>query len=125
MKQCLLADDSAVIRKVARRILEDLDFDVLEAEDGRTALDICGEEMPDIILLDWNMPEFDGVEFLKELRRMEGGKQPKVVFCTTENDVVTIARAMRAGANHHLMKPFDRAILTAKLAEAGILSPVS
>lgn len=120
MKTCLVVDDSSVIRKVARRILEDLQFSVDEAADGQEALDKCRIAMPDAIFLDWNMPVMDGLEFLKALRDEEGGKGPKVVFCTTENDVAHIAKAMRAGANEYIMKPFDREIVEAKFAEVGL-----
>ncbi|MEQ8656709.1 MAG: response regulator [Hyphomicrobiales bacterium] len=120
MKTCLVVDDSSVIRKVARRILEDLHFEVLEAADGQEALEMCREAMPDSIFLDWNMPVMDGLEFLKALRAEEGGMEPKVVFCTTENDVAHIAKAMRAGANEYIMKPFDREIVEAKFAEVGL-----
>jgi two-component system chemotaxis response regulator CheY len=78
--------------------------------------------MPDIILLDWSMPVMDGVEFLSQLRKqLSGGDKPKVVFCTTENDVAQIAKAMRAGADDFLLKPFDRDIVEAKLQEVGAL----
>lgn len=120
MKSCLVVDDSSVIRKVARRILEDMNFAVDEAGDGQQALDRCRMEMPDAIFLDWNMPVMDGLEFLRALRAEEGGKEPKVVFCTTENDVAHIAKAMRAGANEYIMKPFDREIVEAKFAEVGL-----
>jgi two-component system, chemotaxis family, chemotaxis protein CheY len=118
--KCLVVDDSAVIRKVARRILEGMNFTIMEAEDGSKALDVCSLTMPDAILLDWNMPVMDGYEFLKSLRKTENGSKPKVVFCTTENDVAHIARAMHAGANEYIMKPFDRDILTSKFREIGL-----
>ena len=121
MKTCLVADDSSVIRKVARRILEGLDFQVFEAEDGEKALSACKHGLPDVILLDWSMPNMDGYEFLNNLRRMAGGHQPKVVFCTTENDVGLIARALHLGADECIMKPFDQDILTAKFQEAGLV----
>lgn len=121
MKSCLVVDDSSVIRKVARRILEDLSFTITEAEDGQKALEKCQQQMPDGILLDWNMPVMDGLEFLAELRRLKGGDAPKVVFCTTENDVGHIARAIRAGANEYIMKPFDREIVEAKFQEVGLI----
>ena len=111
MKTCLVVDDSSVIRKVARRILEGLDFQIIEAEDGEKALEACKRSLPDAILLDWNMPVMDGYEFLGNLRRMPGGDAPKVVFCTTENDVAHIARALHAGANEYIMKPFDKDIV--------------
>ncbi len=121
MKHCLVVDDSAVIRKVARRILEGLSFRVSEAENGEQALLACRNEMPDAVLLDWNMPVMDGYEFLKNLRRTPDGDRPKVVFCTTENDVAHIARAMHAGADEYIMKPFDKEIVTAKLQEVGLV----
>jgi two-component system chemotaxis response regulator CheY len=121
MKHCLVVDDSAVIRKVARRILEGLSLRVTEAEDGKLALAACRLEMPDAVLLDWSMPVMDGYEFLKELRRLPRGNEPKVVFCTTENDVAHIARAMHAGADEYVMKPFDREIMTEKFQEVGLI----
>lgn len=121
MKHCLVVDDSAVIRKVARRILEGLAFRISEAEDGEKALVVCQKDMPDAVLLDWNMPVMDGYEFLKHLREMPNGGEPKVVFCTTENDVGHIARALHAGANEYIMKPFDREIVTAKFQEVGLV----
>jgi two-component system, chemotaxis family, chemotaxis protein CheY len=121
MKTCLIVDDSSVIRKVARRILEGLDFQIVEAENGEEAVETCRRQMPDAILLDWNMPKMDGYEFLRELRRLPGGDSPKVVFCTTENDVAHIARALHAGANEYIMKPFDKDIVEAKFQEVGLL----
>src|ERR1700716_1866990 len=121
MKSCLVVDDSSVIRKVARRILEGLEFQISEAEDGEQALDACRVQMPDAGLRDWNMPKMDGYEFLRALRRLPHGDRPKVVFCTTENDVAHIARALHAGANEYIMKPFDKDIVEAKFQEVGLL----
>ena len=121
MKTCLVVDDSSVIRKVARRILEGLSFSITEAEDGQQAIDACKRDMPDAVLLDWNMPVMDGYEFLKALRKMPGGDKPEVVFCTTETDVVHIARALHAGANEYIMKPFDKEIVEAKFQEVGLI----
>ncbi len=121
MASCLIVDDSKVVRMVARRILQDLDFACLEAEDGQVALDACLEEMPDVVLLDWNMPVMSGIDFLRELRKTEGGDKPVVVFCTTENDMAHIREAISAGANEYIMKPFDRAIIEAKFSQVGVL----
>jgi two-component system chemotaxis response regulator CheY len=117
MKSCLVVDDSSVVRKVARRILEDLDFIVDEAEDGQEAFDKCRQEMPDAILLDWQMPIMSGLEFLKLLRGYVGGQTPKVVYMVTENDIGQIAIALKAGINDYMMKPFDRELLEAKFTE--------
>ena len=121
MKTCLVVDDSSVIRKVARRILEGMEFQIVEAEDGVQALDACRKQLPEAVLLDWNMPNMDGYEFLRSLRRMPGGDAPKVVFCTTENDVAHIARALHAGANEYIMKPYDKEIVEAKFQEVGLI----
>ncbi|MGO4705025.1 PleD family two-component system response regulator [Microvirga sp. 2MCAF38] len=120
MKHCLIVDDSTVIRKVARRILEEMSFRVSEAENGEKGLAACQSEMPDAVLLDWNMPVMDGYEFLGRLRLLPGGGEPKVVFCTTENDIAFISRALDAGANEYIMKPFDKDILVAKFHEVGL-----
>ena len=121
MKQCLVVDDSRVIRKVARRILEELAFEIDEAADGQEALNHCRKSMPDAILLDWNMPVMNGIDFLRQLRNEPGGTIPVVVFCTTENDMEHISEAMLAGANEYVMKPFDGDIIQAKFMEVGLL----
>ena len=121
MTTCLVVDDSGVVRKVARRIVEALGFHVVEAEDGEKALEACKQAMPEAVLLDWNMPVMDGLEFLVRLRGLAGGDAPKVVFCTTENGMDHIARALEAGANEYIMKPFDRDIVTAKFQEVGLV----
>ena len=125
MRTCLVVDDSSVVRKIARQILESLDFQVIEAEDGEKALEVCKRGLPDAILLDWNMPVMDGYEFLGNLRRMPGGDAPKVVFCTTENDVDHITRALQGGANEYIMKPFDKEIVAAKFQEVGLIQQAS
>ena len=121
MKTCLVVDDSSVIRKIARRILEEMNFQIVEAEDGEKALEICKRGLPDAVLLDWNMPVMDGYEFLRSLRQLPDGDRPKVVFCTTENGIDHIARALHAGANEYIMKPFDREIVAAKFQEIGLI----
>ena len=122
MKQVLVVDDSPVIRKIARRILEGMRFQTAEAADGKEALAACAFLMPDAILLDWNMPVLDGFGFLKQLRRLPNGDRPKVIFCTSEYDVAQIARAMHSGADEVMMKPFDRDILKAKFETIGMVA---
>ena len=121
MRTCLVVDDSRVVRKVSRRILEEIGFDVAEAADGVEALAWCRAAMPAAILLDWNMPVMDGLEFLTQLRREPGGDKPVVVFCTVENDPDHIAKARDAGAVEYIMKPFDSDIIESRFVEAGLL----
>jgi len=120
MKSCLVVDDSKVIRKVARHILETLDFEVREAGDGREALDSCLATPPDVILLDWNMPVMSGMDFLRALKDSDIVRKPKVVFCTTENGMAYIRAAIEAGADEYVMKPFDRETLESKLQIVGV-----
>jgi len=119
MKTCLVVDDSNVVRKVARRILEKLNLEIVEAENGQQALEQCQQAMPDAILLDYHMPGMGTVEFLSTLRGMFGGKRILVVYCTTENDTADITRTIAAGADDYLIKPFDRQSLQAKFAAVG------
>ena len=118
-RNCLIVDDSRIIRKVARRIVEALGFEVDEAADGAEALAFCAATMPEVVLLDWNMPVMDGLTFLRRLRALPGGAEPKVLFCTIETAVERIAEALSAGADDYVMKPFDGDILHAKFAEVG------
>jgi two-component system, chemotaxis family, chemotaxis protein CheY len=121
MKTCLVVDDSRVIRMVARKVLQEMQFNVREAANGQDALAQCCEEMPDAVLLDWNMPVMDGIQFLEALRQMPDGDVPVVVFCTTENDMTQIQRALDLGASEYIMKPFDSEILQMKFAQVGLL----
>ena len=120
-RNCLVVDDSRVVRKVARRILEANGFLVTEAGDGQQALDACRAGLPDFVLLDWNMPVMDGITFLRALRGEFGPANPPVIFCTTENDMTHIEMAMSSGAQEYIMKPFDEDILMGKLDQAGLL----
>ena len=120
-QSCLVVDDSRVVRKVARRILEGHGFAVREAEHGQQALDACDTAMPDCVLLDWNMPVMSGIDFLKALRAKYGPDRPRVVFCTTETEMSFIKQAIEHGAQEFIMKPFDEEILIGKLAQVGLL----
>ena len=121
MKLCLVVDDSRVVRKVERRILEDLGFEVAEAADGVEALAWVRTAMPDVVLLDWHMPTMSGLEFLRRLRKEPGGATPRVVFCSVESDLDRIREALDEGADEYIMKPFDGDIVASKLALAGVL----
>ncbi|MEW5422261.1 response regulator [Amorphus sp. 3PC139-8] len=121
-KTCLVVDDSRAVRRVVRRILEDLSFTVSEAENGQVALEVCSSAMPDAILLDWNMPLSDGPSFLKALRSRPDGSTPKVIFCTSQSELDNITRAIDYGANEYIMKPFDSDLIKEKLCEVGLIT---
>jgi len=120
LKTCLVVDDSRVIRKVARRILEELGFDVAEAADGADALSFCRTSMPEAILLDWHMPVMSGPEFLRRLRLEPGGEAPRVIYCSGESQIPRIREALESGADEFIIKPFDTGIMVGKLTSAGL-----
>jgi len=114
-KRCLLIDDSATVRKVAKRLLQTFEYNVEEAENGLIGLEMCSRKMPDLVLLDWNMPVMNGIEFLRYLRREKGGAEVRVIFCTTLSDSAHIREAVAAGADDYIIKPFDSFTLRTKL----------
>jgi FOG: CheY-like receiver len=116
MKKALVVDDSRAIRQIERKYLEELGFEVLEAENGKEALEVL-KEHPDIslILLDWHMPVMNGYEFLKTLRANPQYQEIKVMMVTTENQQKSVIDAIMAGANEYLMKPFDKEMLETKI----------
>jgi two-component system chemotaxis response regulator CheY len=122
VKQCLVVDDSRVVRKVVRRILEGLQLSIEEAANGMEALECVRRAMPDAILLDWASPQSGAPEFLRTLRREPGGEKPIVIFAAIENDPAQISEAIKSGANDFVMKPFDRETIQATFTEAGILN---
>lgn len=120
-RQCLIVDDSRVVRKVSRAIVESVGYQVIEAENGEEALARCRAAMPDLVLLDWDMPVMTGIEFITELRKIDCPVPPKAVFCTSKSGVHDIHRGIGAGADEYVTKPFDRESLLAKLANIGAI----
>jgi Response regulator containing CheY-like receiver domain and AraC-type DNA-binding domain len=121
MTTCLIVDDSKIVRKVVRRIVEVFGFTILEAENGREAVDHVRATAVDVMILDWNMPVMDGMECMKTIRGDTEVQQPKIIFCTTENEFNKIQQAMMNGADEYVMKPFDEAIIAGKLSQLGII----
>jgi two-component system chemotaxis response regulator CheY len=124
-RTCLVVDDSLVVRKAARRIIEGFGFTVREAKDGQEALDACRAGLPDAVLLDWNMPVMDGITFLRAARAEFGAEHPRIVLCTTESEFTRIVEALEAGAQEYVMKPFDAEILRDKFIQVGLLEPAA
>ena len=116
---CLVVDDSRVIRKVSSKIAKSLGYNVIEAQDGIEALARCKQAMPELVLTDWDMPEMDGLEFVRQLRAIPTAKAPTVVFCTSKGQVEDIHAGVKAGADDYIVKPFDESALRAKLEKLG------
>ncbi len=108
MKRCLFVDDSAVIRKVAKRILGGPDLKVLEASSGFDAMAMCVADMPDFIVVDGALPDMTAVEFIRRVRAIECSFRPQIAVCLTEVDIGAIMRTKRAGAQGYILKPFNR-----------------
>lgn len=118
--RALLVDDSRFVRGFLRGLLEERGFECEEAADGQAALDLLhGGSMIDIAFVDWNMPVMNGLELVQHLRR-EGFSEMKVMMVTTEAENDFIVRALDAGADEYLMKPFDEEALSDKLAMLGV-----
>jgi len=113
----LLTDDSKSIRLIMRKYLIDLNVtDMLEASNGRECLEILAANMPvDLIILDWNMPEIDGMEVLKTIRATEQYQSVRVVMCTSDSNREDVILALRAGANNYITKPFDESAVREKI----------
>ena len=119
--RALIVDDSRFVRELLRGLLEAKDIECEDAADGRAGLDQLHSGPPfDLALVDWNMPEMNGLEMLRQLRA-EGYADLKVLMVTTEAENEFILRALDAGADEYLMKPFDDEALTDKLAMLGIV----
>lgn len=121
MRTCLIVDDSKIVRKVSRGIIEPMGYNILEAENGEEALALALANPIQVVMLDWNMPVMNGLDFLVKLRASPGIEQPQVIFCTTENEMSKIIEAMQAGANEYVMKPYDENIIRGKFEQLGLL----
>ena len=122
MKTCLIVEDSSIVRKIARRIVEGLGFEVVEAEDGVDALVVCKRAMPEAILLDWNMPVMDGYTFITEVRANPDWRNVTLMMVTTESEQGQIVRALAAGAHEYVIKPFTPDAIAEKLELLGLTS---
>ena len=119
--RALIVDDSRFVRGYLRGLLQEKGVECEEAADGQAGLDrLHGDQIFDLALLDWNMPVMNGLEMLKELRA-EGFNGIKVMIVTTEAENDFILRALEAGADEYLMKPFDDEALKEKLAMLGLV----
>jgi two-component system chemotaxis response regulator CheY len=121
MKTCLVVDDSSVIRKIARRILEEMDFQIIEAEDGEQALEACKRAMPTAVLLDWNMPSWMATNSCVICAVCPAAMCPRSCSAPPKTTSHTLRARCMPAPNEYIMKPFDKDIVTAKFQEVGLI----
>ena len=119
----IVIDDSKAMRKILRKFLEDLDFSVLEAGNGQEALEVLdsADSVPELALIDWNMPEMNGLEFVVEARKRPEWRSMTLVMVTTESEHSQIVRALASGAHEYVIKPFTKDGMIDKLALLGLV----
>jgi len=122
LAKALVVDDSRAVRMILSRTLKEIGFEVREAGNGREALEVMAAEnnAVHLVLADWNMPEMNGLDLLKNLRRNPELASLVIVMVTTETEMGQMVTALEAGANEYVMKPFTKDILVEKLQMAGI-----
>ena len=118
MAKCVIADDSRIIRMLLSKIMANLNFEVIEAEDGEEVVEMVE---PAVVIMDWRLPVLDGIDALYKIRSLKKIKQPKVMFCSSLVDVDKIREALDGGADDYIMKPFDEEIIITKLEILGLI----
>lgn len=123
MSTALVIDDSRAIRMILGRTLNRFGYEVCSASNGREALDLIGAQdmKPSVILVDWNMPEMNGLDFVKTLRSNPRFNDVPLMMVTTETEIEQMYRALEAGANEYVMKPFTDEVIADKLRVLGVL----
>jgi two-component system, chemotaxis family, chemotaxis protein CheY len=120
--RALVIDDSRTVRAILRAILTEIGLTVVEAANGREGLDrLRDAEDVGVVLVDWNMPEMNGLEFIRAVRAQRAYDPVRILMVTTETEQEQVIRALEAGANEYVMKPFTRDILVAKLSLLDVL----
>jgi two-component system chemotaxis response regulator CheY len=123
--RALVVDDSRAMRLILGRVLRERGYDVAEAGDGREALQVLGSgPLPDVILVDWNMPVMNGLELVQTVRADGAYAGVRVVMVTTESEATHVMQALEAGADEYLFKPFTPEAVAEKLGMLGLLSGV-
>ena len=118
--RALVIDDSKTIRSILTKILSGVGFEVDEAANGLEALELIKKEKVDLALVDWNMPDMDGCEFIQVVRKSTAYKDMRLIMVTTETAITKVAEALEAGADEYVMKPFSRKVILEKLALMGM-----
>lgn len=115
MSICMIADDSKVIRMILSKIMNNLKYEVIEAEDGEEVVELCEIKEPNLIIMDTKLPILDGLDAMYKIREMTKIRQPKIIFCSSITDPVRIKEALDGGADDYIIKPFDEEIILSKL----------
>ncbi|MEV4640973.1 response regulator [Actinoplanes sp. NPDC049548] len=120
----MVVDDSRAMRAILRRIVEAVGCETMEADNGRTALQALdtADRMPDLVMVDWNMPELNGLEFIGAVRARQEWRDITLMMVTTESEQSQIVRALAAGAHEYVIKPFTSEVIAEKLSMLGLLS---
>lgn len=125
-RRAIVVDDSRAMRAILRRALEEQGFQVFDAGHGKEALERLAKiRVPDLALIDWNMPEMNGIELIAVLRRDRAYDGMRLVMVTSETEPAQIERALAEGANAYIMKPFSNDVLTEKLVRLGFVGAPS
>ena len=123
MRRAMVVDDSRAIRLILTRTLSELGYDVCQAANGKEALTVLESQSGTVslVLVDWNMPELNGLEFVKSVRSDGRYSDVKLMMVTTETQIEQMMSALEAGANEYVMKPFTRDVIEGKLRVLGVL----
>lgn len=123
MQRAMVVDDSRAIRLILTRTLSELGYDVCQAANGKEALTVLEGQhgTVSLVLVDWNMPEMNGLEFVKSVRSDDRYSEVKLMMVTTETQVEQMLAALEAGANEYVMKPFTKEVIEGKLRVLGVL----
>jgi two-component system chemotaxis response regulator CheY len=123
MPKALIVDDSRAMRIIMSRILKDLGFEISEAGNGQEAIDSLDKNPEcNIVLCDWNMPVMNGLDMVRNLRAQERFAVIRICMVTTETEAAQMTKALEAGANAYVMKPFTKEVIEAKLRSLGVVS---
>jgi two-component system chemotaxis response regulator CheY len=122
--RALIVDDSKVIRTIISRALVELGFQTEDAANGREAIERLQKGFaPAIAMVDWNMPEMNGLEMVKAVRANPAWSEVKLIMITSENEIERVQTALEAGADEYIMKPFTKDMIQEKLTLLGVIIP--
>lgn len=121
--RALVVDDAKVVRRILAKLVKEYGFETFDAEDGADALKVLENiGTVDLMLVDWNMPNMNGLEFVKAVRKNDAHAAAKIMMVTTESEMDNVIQALEAGADEYVMKPFTKESINEKLALMGLIN---